>query len=104
VVVNTCAFIDAARQSQSMSSWSSPTHDARCALVVPVHGRALRDELRAALPEVDLVAGFGASLTAPSRCRAHRHRTPSPHGARFDLLACAAGVGHAVGLREVQRL
>ncbi len=76
VVVNTCAFIDAARQ-ESIDTVLSLAEQRRPGARLVVTGcmaERYGDELRDALPEVDLVAGFGAELTAPLT-------TPSPERA-----------------------
>jgi ribosomal protein S12 methylthiotransferase len=75
VVVNTCAFIDAARQESIDTILNlSERRQAGARLVVTgCMAERYGDELRDALPEVDLVAGFGHELvpaalaaTAPS--------------------------------------
>jgi ribosomal protein S12 methylthiotransferase len=68
VVVNTCAFIDAARQESIETVLALADRRSPGARLVVTGCMAERygDELRDALPEVDLVAGFGAELTAPS--------------------------------------
>jgi ribosomal protein S12 methylthiotransferase len=68
VVVNTCAFIDAARQESIdtvLNLADRRRADARL-VVTGCMAERYGDELRDALPEVDLVAGFGAELTAPA--------------------------------------
>ena len=101
VVVNTCAFIDAARQESIDTVLNladrrrAGAHDSSSPAVWP---RRYGDELREALPEVDLVAGFGSELTDPlvphpqppqpcpcRHSRAGRRRRPAA-GAGFDLL------------------
>ncbi len=72
VVVNTCAFIEQARQ-ESIDTVLALSHQrAEGAQVVVTGCLAERygDELAQALPEVDLVAGFGQSL--------HPTATPAP--------------------------
>src|SRR3974390_1028894 len=64
VVVNTCAFIEAARQESidtvlMLAERRRP--DARL-VVTGCMAERYGDELRAALPEADLVAGFGHDL------------------------------------------
>jgi ribosomal protein S12 methylthiotransferase len=66
VVVNTCAFIEAARQ-ESIDTVLALAESRRTGSRLVVTGcmaERYRDELAAALPEVDLVAPFGASLTS----------------------------------------
>ncbi len=67
VVVNTCAFIEAARQESIDTVLELAEQRAEGARLVVTGCMAERygDELRDALPEVDLVAGFGHEL-APS--------------------------------------
>jgi ribosomal protein S12 methylthiotransferase len=68
VVVNTCAFIDAARQESIDTILNLADRRSPGARLVVTGCMAERygDELRDALPEVDLVAGFGAELTTPA--------------------------------------
>jgi ribosomal protein S12 methylthiotransferase len=69
VVVNTCAFIEAARQ-ESIDTILS-LDDARPAgsrlVVTGCMAERYGDELAASLPEVDLVAPFGVSLAPPAQ-------------------------------------
>ena len=81
VVVNTCAFIDAAREESIDTVLAASREKAGDARLVVTGCLAERfgEELAAALPEVDQVAGFGVPLTlGPTREGA---RIPS-----FDLL------------------
>ena len=68
VVVNTCAFIDAARREsiETVLALSSTTKPGARLVVTGCMAERYGDELAEALPEVDLVAGFGVpvSLTA----------------------------------------
>lgn len=83
VVANTCAFIEAAREESIETVLDLAERRRADARLVVTGCMAERygDELAAALPEVDLVAGFGQSLLAtPVTLRA----TP-----RFDLLNLA---------------
>ncbi len=66
VVVNTCAFIDAARQESidTVLTLADRRRDGARLVVTGCMAERYGDELRDALPEVDLVAGFGAELTA----------------------------------------
>ncbi len=69
VVVNTCAFVEAARQ-ESIDTVLALSEARRLGARLVVTGcmaERYGDELAAALPEVDLVAPFGASLTGPRR-------------------------------------
>ena len=67
VVVNTCAFIEAARQESVETVLAlADTRRAGSRLVVTgCMAERYGDELAEALPEVDLVAPFGMALTAP---------------------------------------
>ena len=67
VVVNTCAFIDEARQESIdviLEMADRRTESSRL-VVTGCMAERYGDELAEALPEVDLVAGFGESLTTP---------------------------------------
>ncbi|MDP9386761.1 MAG: 30S ribosomal protein S12 methylthiotransferase RimO [Actinomycetota bacterium] len=73
VVVNTCAFIEAARQESVDTILSLAGERAPGARLVVTGCMAERygDELAEALPEADLVAGFGVPVTlGPARDRA----------------------------------
>jgi ribosomal protein S12 methylthiotransferase len=65
VVANTCAFIEAAREESIETVLDLAERKASSARLVVTGCMAERygDELAEALPEVDLVAGFGESLT-----------------------------------------
>jgi ribosomal protein S12 methylthiotransferase len=68
VVVNTCAFIEAARQESidTVLSLSDARREGARLVVTGCMAERYGDELADALPEVDLVAPFGASLTGTS--------------------------------------
>ena len=69
VVVNTCAFIEEARQ-ESIDTVLALSDDRRSGAQVVVTGcmaERYGDELAAALPEVDAVAGFGHAVTGAPR-------------------------------------
>jgi ribosomal protein S12 methylthiotransferase len=92
VVVNTCAFIEAARQESidTVLELADVRAEGSRLVVTGCMAERYGDELRQALPEVDLVAGFGQDLIAPppvpvalGTTRAAVHATPS---AGFDLL------------------
>jgi ribosomal protein S12 methylthiotransferase len=96
VVVNTCAFIDAARQESIetvLALADRRRSDARL-VVTGCMAERYGDELRDALPEVDLVAGFGSELTSPAAVGAvpvtltagRRTAAPAPTTNGFDLL------------------
>ncbi|HEY5267454.1 MAG TPA: 30S ribosomal protein S12 methylthiotransferase RimO [Acidimicrobiales bacterium] len=86
VVANTCAFIEAAREESIETVLDLADRKLAGARLVVTGCMAERygDELASALPEVDLVAGFGESLTAlaPSTPVSLRTRPTSS----FDLL------------------
>ena len=68
-MVNTCAFIEAARQ-ESVDTILELSRSRRPGARLVVTGclaERYGDELAAAMPEVDLVAGFGESLLAEAR-------------------------------------
>jgi len=78
VVVNTCAFIEAARQ-ESIDTVLALAADRRPGARLVVTGCLAErhgPELAAAMPEVDLVAGFGVPVTLGAR----------PESPAFDLL------------------
>ncbi|TML58625.1 MAG: hypothetical protein E6G17_12240, partial [Actinobacteria bacterium] len=80
VVVNTCAFIDAARQESidAVLALADARRDGARLVVTGCMAERYGDELAEALPEVDLVAGFGVPVTlSPSAAR---------DVARLDLL------------------
>ena len=67
VVVNTCAFIEAARQESidTVLALADTRRDGARLVVTGCMAERYGDELAEALPEVDLVAPFGASLHEP---------------------------------------
>ena len=101
VVVNTCAFIEAARQESidTVLNLAEVRGDGARLVVTGCMAERYGDELRDALPEVDLVAGFGRDLTlAPG----------APVGAVPVTLgtgrtASGAGKSHAFDLLELPR-
>lgn len=91
VVVNTCAFVEDARKESidtALALADARRPDARVVLTGCMAER-YGEELAAALPEVDRVAGFGRALTAPTTA-ASRGRSPIPVTSvpmsDFDLL------------------
>ena len=85
VVVNTCAFIEAARQ-ESIDTVLALDERRRAGSRLVVTGcmaERYGDELAAALPEVDRVAGFGVGLGPGPRKLIPVRATPIPD---FDLL------------------
>ncbi|MDE3065220.1 MAG: radical SAM protein, partial [Acidobacteriota bacterium] len=85
VVANTCAFIEAAREESIETVLALAEGKSVGARLVVTGCMAERygDELAAALPEVDLVAGFGQSLVAPAPSPVTLRRRAVP---AFDLL------------------
>ncbi len=81
VVANTCAFIEAAREESIDTVLELADHKARSARLVVTGCMAERygDELAEALPEVDLVAGFGVDIVEPTPVALRSRST-------FDLL------------------
>lgn len=84
VVVNTCAFIEEARQESidTVLALSDDRADGARIVVTGCMAERYGDELAVALPEVDLVAGFGRSVTA-TRTLIPVSSAPLPD---FDLL------------------
>jgi ribosomal protein S12 methylthiotransferase len=95
VVVNTCAFIEAARQESidTVLALSDARHQGARLVVTGCMAERYGAELAEALPEVDLVAPFGASLTgpapadAPNRTPVSLGRKPESPGASVELPA-----------------
>ena len=98
VVVNTCAFIEAARQESidTVLTLDDTRRDGSRLVVTGCMAERYGDELAEALPEVDLVAPFGASLTGTTH-HPDDHATPTaaptpvtlgikPPTPAFDLL------------------
>src|SRR5580704_7533586 len=67
VVVNTCAFIEAARQESidTVLALADGKGDGARLVVTGCMAERYGSELADALPEVDLVAGFGIDFAAP---------------------------------------
>jgi len=80
VVVNTCAFIEAARQESidTVLALSDARRDGARIVVTGCMAERYGSELADALPEVDLVAGFGVPVSLG--------RAPGRDSARMDLL------------------
>jgi ribosomal protein S12 methylthiotransferase len=85
VVANTCAFIEAAREESIETVLELADRKRSSARLVVTGCMAERygDELAAALPEVDLVAGFGTSFTELSSTPVALRQRTLP---AFDLL------------------
>jgi len=69
VVVNTCAFIEAARQESidTILELAAGRHEGARLVVTGCLAERHGEQLAAALPEVDLVAGFGVPVTLGRR-------------------------------------
>jgi ribosomal protein S12 methylthiotransferase len=96
VVVNTCAFIDAARQESidTILRLAERRHAGARLVVTGCMAERYGDELRAALPEVDLVAGFGHDLVeAASASASAAARVPVALGATRAHATFAAPSG-----------
>jgi ribosomal protein S12 methylthiotransferase len=78
VVVNTCAFIEAARQESidTVLALAEQRREGARVVVTGCMAERYGDELADALPEVDAVAGFGVPVTLTSK----------PGAPAFDLL------------------
>ena len=109
VVVNTCAFIEAARQESidTVLTLADARRDGARLVVTGCMAERYGDELAEALPEVDLVAPFGASLTGDAGRSRSGHagrrsgRKPEPPGARLRPAEPAPAPRHGpVGVRE----
>lgn len=86
VVANTCAFIEAAREEsvETVLELAERKRDSARLVVTGCMAERYGAELAAALPEVDLVAGFGQSLIAtPASTPVTLQRRPTSD---FDLL------------------
>ncbi|MHB8595113.1 MAG: 30S ribosomal protein S12 methylthiotransferase RimO, partial [Acidimicrobiales bacterium] len=96
VVVNTCAFIEAARQESvdTVLALSAARRPGARLVVTGCLAERYGTELADALPEVDLVAGFGVpvSLGAPRTAGVSRPGPPVP---AFDLLNLPRPAGSA---------
>jgi ribosomal protein S12 methylthiotransferase len=91
VVVNTCAFIEAARQESidTVLHLSDRRAEGTKLVVTGCMAERYGDELRDALPEIDLVAGFGHDLVpapVPVSLIARVPPGTTPVGNGFDLL------------------
>jgi ribosomal protein S12 methylthiotransferase len=92
VVVNTCAFIESARQESidTVLELADQRREGARLVVTGCMAERYGDELADALPEVDLVAGFGVELTAEPAVPVTLTRGPRPRpAAGFDLLELA---------------
>jgi ribosomal protein S12 methylthiotransferase len=92
VVVNTCAFIESARQESidTVLELADLRRDGARLVVTGCMAERYGSELTDALPEVDLVAGFGIDFAPPLGVPVTLTRTPGPRpSAGFDLLELA---------------
>ena len=98
VVVNTCAFVEEARQESIDTILALAETKAPGASLVVTGCLAERygDELAEALPEADRIAGFGTPLTAESPA-------PPPPGVPVELSRRAAGPVPAFDLLNLPR-
>ncbi len=80
LVVNTCAFIEAARQESidAVLELADVRRPGARLVVTGCMAERYGDELARALPEVDLVAGFGSPLVAPRQGGTSAHPTAQP--------------------------
>jgi ribosomal protein S12 methylthiotransferase len=85
VVVNTCAFIEAAREEsiETVLELADRKHKGARLVVTGCMAERYGEELAAALPEVDMVAGFGESFTQLATTPVALRRRPT---SAFDLL------------------
>lgn len=83
LVVNTCAFIGEARQESIDTILALAEHKGDGARLVVTGCMAERygDELTEAMPEIDLVAGFGHALDDHGDDASHDHGPPAASGA-----------------------
>jgi ribosomal protein S12 methylthiotransferase len=88
VVVNTCAFIEAARQESidTILELSAARHEGARLVVTGCLAERHGDQLVAALPEVDLVAGFGVPVTLGRRAPLTDEVAAGEALPSFDLL------------------
>ena len=115
VVVNTCAFIDEARRESidTILALDGQRQDGSRLVVTGCMAERYGDELAAALPEVDQVAGFGQAFNVVP---VERDGTEVPKGTRklIPVVVHAVArvrpaqpaspqVGGAMGLREDRR-
>ncbi|MGH9108308.1 MAG: 30S ribosomal protein S12 methylthiotransferase RimO [Acidimicrobiales bacterium] len=89
VVVNTCAFIEAARQESigAVLELAAARRPGARLVVTGCMAERYGDELAAALPEADLVAGFGQALAPQPVALGRRPRHPTASSSSFDLLS-----------------
>ena len=106
VVVNTCAFIDEARQEsiETILDLSSRRRDGSKLIVTGCLAERYGDELASELPELDQVAGFGTHLEAGPGSMVPVTLGPTRRVPDFDLLNLPRPRSPlAVGLRQDRR-
>jgi ribosomal protein S12 methylthiotransferase len=92
IVVNTCAFIESARQESidAVLDLADQRRPGTRLVVTGCMAERYGSELADALPEVDLVAGFGIDVAEPAGVPVALARKPGPRPAPgFDLLELA---------------
>jgi ribosomal protein S12 methylthiotransferase len=97
VVVNTCAFVEAAREESvaAILDLDEVRSEGSRLVVTGCMAERYGDELAEALPEVDTVAGFGVPVAAPVRS--------APTGGRRASVAVTAEVLPALDLLNLPR-
>jgi ribosomal protein S12 methylthiotransferase len=106
VVVNTCAFIESARQESIDTVLNLADRRKAGAKIVVTGCMAERygDELRSALPEVDAVVGFGVPVHTTGD-HGHAHDHPDSHGySRGHSGASIVGTPVALGRKPVSSI
>ncbi len=105
VVVNTCAFIEAARQESIdvILDLADRRRPGARLVVTGCMAERYGDELREALPEVDLVAGFGRELTASSGMATRATPVGVSIGTSRSVTATPATAAHGFDLLELAR-
>ncbi len=101
VVVNTCAFIEAARQESidTILALADARRPGARLVVTGCLAERYGDELAEALPEVDLVAGFGVPVSLDHEEQPARPVRPAGAVLRSAQPAPTGPVG-AVGVRQ----
>ena len=90
VVINTCGFIDAAKQESIDTILEfcdrKRTGSLRCVAVTGCLAERYRAQIRAEIPEVDVVLGIGSNrLLAPSIIQALHGDVVEQFGSKYDL-------------------
>ncbi len=99
VVVNTCAFIEAARQEsiETVLSLADARQAGARLVVTGCMAERYGDELAEAIPEVDLVAPFGTPLTTGRGGTSESPAPSPPAGSTPVVLGRRTAAGGAVG-------